>query len=315
MGTEFTTGRLPPGGNSRAVWQDTVSRLLFDLDIESRRPHFTASLDSYAVGRIAVLHIKADPAEYRRTQEHLKNAGQEAYLITLNSRHPVRFRQLGREAVCGSHSFVLELSHEPYCFAADMPMDVWVLKVPKPLLKEYVRHPERYCAWDFDGRSGLGLLFRRHALNAAYMAGYLNGGSDLLEKQLLELFAHTVAGDQRILASADSSVRAAHLARIEQFVHTHLGDNALSPERVAQACGISVRYLHYLFRDTGSSFSDWLRGRRLSLARQHLCEGGFSGSLAQLAYSLGFTDQSHFSKVYRRHFGETPRDTLQRGKG
>ena len=31
-------------------------------------------------------------------------------------------------------------------------------------------------------------------------------------------------------------------------------------------------------------------------------------SLAEVAHSCGFVDQSHFTREFRRHFGRTPRD-------
>lgn len=307
----FSTLNLPPGRNSCRAWQETVCRTLFDLDISSSRPHFSGSLESKRIGRLDVARIRADPAVYTRTRAHLDRATEEEFLITLNTHNPVTFRQLGRDTVCGSGNFLLELSHEPYDFIARQSMDVHVFKVPKSLLKEYIRQPERYCALDFDGHSGIGLLFRRYALNAVAMLSDLNGAdADMVEKQLLELFARAVEKDARVLASADSAVRAAHLLRIEQYANARLDRSDLSPEQTAAACQISVRYLHLLFKDTGTTFSDWLRSRRLETARHRLLQPHFNGTLAQLAYSLGFTDQSHFSKAYRRHFGESPRDTL-----
>lgn len=194
-------------------------------------------------------------------------------------------------------------------------MEVYVLKVPKSVMKEYLRHPERYCALDFDGQSGLGLVFRRYLLHISQNLDTLGEEeAALVEKQLLELFAHTANKDERVLQAADSAIRAAHLLHIEQFALNHLERNDLSPEQTAAACGISVRYLHHIFKDTGTTFSDWLRTQRLESARRQLQQPRFSGSLAQLAYSLGFTDQSHFSKVYRQQFGESPRDTLSRSK-
>lgn len=309
----FSTLHLPPGRNSRHAWQETVCRTLFDLDISSRNPHFSGSLESKRIGRLQLARIKADPAAYTRTRAHLKHSTQEDFLITLNTHNPVTFRQIGRDTVCSSGNFLLELSHEPYRFIARQSMDVHVFKVPKAILKEHLRQPERYCALDFNGHSGIGLLFRRYALNAAAMLADINGAdADMVEKQLLELFARAVEKDERVLASADSAVRAAHLLRIEQFASAHLASSSLSPEQTAAACHISVRYLHHLFKDTGTTFSDWLRSRRLESARHRLQQPHFSGTLAQLAYSLGFTDQSHFSKAYRRHFGESPRDTLNR---
>lgn len=309
----FSTHGLPPGQGSRA-WQDALSRALFDLDVrhsDSQSPYFSASLDSQTVGRLSLSRVRSDPAVYTRTPEHLSRATQEDFLITLNNRHPAAFRQCGRDTVCHTGNFLLELSHEPYHFSAELPLDVYVLKVPKTVLKEYLRQPERYCALDFNGHSGIGLLFRRHALNTAAMLEDMDeAGIGLVEKQLLELFAHAVGRDDRVLQTADSAVRAAHLLRIEQYAAARLGHSDLSPEQAAAACGISVRYLHLIFKDTGTTFTEWLRSRRLETARRCLEQPGFGGTLAELAYSLGFTDQSHFSKAYRLRFGESPRETL-----
>jgi AraC-like DNA-binding protein len=47
----------------------------------------------------------------------------------------------------------------------------------------------------------------------------------------------------------------------------------------------------------------WLLQRRAERARQLIREGG---SLAHVATSAGFADQSHMSRVFLRHFGFTP---------
>ena len=78
---------------------------------------------------------------------------------------------------------------------------------------------------------------------------------DLLAQQLVDLLVCSVQEDARVLDPGDSAVRAAHLCRIEAYARRHLADCDLGPERVAQACGISVRYLHALYRDVGQTLS------------------------------------------------------------
>ena len=93
---------------------------------------------------------------------------------------------------------------------------------------------------------------------------------DLLAQQLVDLLVCSVQEDARVLDPGDSAVRAAHLCRIEAYARRHLADCDLGPERVAQACGISVRYLHALYRDVGQTFMQWLHEQRLDRAEQTL---------------------------------------------
>ncbi len=296
------------------AWQQAVSDAFFALDIDSApSTDFRGSLCTASAGRLSISHLRADSACYYRTASHLQKCTEEAFLITLPLSHTVTFRQLQRRSTCHRGHFLLEMSHEPYEFCTTQRSDLMVVKVPQEALRAILRHPERYCALDFDGQSGIGRLFRQHVLNTARILHLLDASdAALLERQLLELFARAVEQDNRILGTHDSAVRAAHLLRIERYAHAHLDRHDLCPEQVAGACGISVRYLHHIFRDTGSSFSSWLQTRRLLAAHQQLTQQRFIGTLTQLAYSLGFTDPSHFSRAYRRHYGESPSDTLRK---
>lgn len=296
------------------AWQKAVSDAFFTLDIHSApSPDFRGALCTATTGRLSISHLRAGPACYQRTTSHLQHCTEESFLITLPLSHTVTFRQLQRHATCHRGHFLLEMSHEPYAFSTTQTSELIVVKVPQEALRPLLRHPERYCAVDFDGRTGIGRLFRQHVLNTARLLHLLDpSDAALLERQLLELFARAVEQDNRILTAHDSAVRAAHLSRIERYAQAHLHRHDLCPEQVAGACGISVRYLHHIFRDTGTSFSSWLQTRRLLAAHQQLTQKRFIGTLTQLAYSLGFTDPSHFSRAYRRHYGESPRDTLKK---
>jgi len=69
---------------------------------------------------------------------------------------------------------------------------------------------------------------------------------------------------------------------------------------------MSERTLHRRLAVEGTSFQRLLDDTRRELARHYL--GQREVSLADIAYLLGFTDQSSFFRAARRWFGSSPRD-------
>jgi AraC-like DNA-binding protein len=97
------------------------------------------------------------------------------------------------------------------------------------------------------------------------------------------------------------------LSRIRAFIEDHLTDPELSPESIARAHHISVRYLHKLFQDDGTTVGQWVRQRRLDSCRQEL--GRTSNrrtTVAAVAHRWGFTSPSHFSRTFRDAYGMSP---------
>lgn len=108
---------------------------------------------------------------------------------------------------------------------------------------------------------------------------------------------------------------AGQLALVRQQIERRLADPLLSPARIAQACGISVRKLHGLFdgEGEGNSFSQHVRDRRLDEARATLANHTLRARpIADVAFGLGFNSLSTFYRNYRERFGETPGDTRER---
>jgi AraC-like DNA-binding protein len=79
------------------------------------------------------------------------------------------------------------------------------------------------------------------------------------------------------------------------------------------ASGLSARSLQYAFKARfGCSPMAWQREERMRKARQLLLMNPPSQTITTLAHDMGFSSVSAFSTLYRRHFGETPRQTLSR---
>ncbi|GAB7102536.1 hypothetical protein JCM4814A_08500 [Streptomyces phaeofaciens JCM 4814] len=99
------------------------------------------------------------------------------------------------------------------------------------------------------------------------------------------------------------------LARILEYVELHLTDPDLAPDAIARAHHISVRYLHKLFKDEGTTVGRWILRRRLEECRRDLMRyGRGSRTIAAVAARWGFLSATHFSRVFRAAYGMSPRE-------
>lgn len=79
---------------------------------------------------------------------------------------------------------------------------------------------------------------------------------------------------------------------------TRIGD-------LARECGLSTRHFLRAFKtSTGEPPHRWLLQRRIERARELLVASDLD--LSEVADVCGFSDQSHFSRTFRRFMGTTP---------
>ena len=89
----------------------------------------------------------------------------------------------------------------------------------------------------------------------------------------------------------------------------------LSVETVARRQGISPRYLQRLMALSGSSFTGHVNELRLQLALKLLTEARAGAQLiSDIALEVGFSDVSHFNRLFRARFGDSPRGVRNIGR-
>ena len=91
--------------------------------------------------------------------------------------------------------------------------------------------------------------------------------------------------------------------KAESYIGTNIG-RKISIASLAKQTGYSASFIHHRFKeDFGMPPAKYILGRRMNLAKQKLLEGK---SVGETASELGFYDQFHFSKVFRKYFGCPP---------
>jgi AraC family ethanolamine operon transcriptional activator len=145
----------------------------------------------------------------------------------------------------------------------------------------------------------------------------------------VEVPSKAAAMKESVLAAVDAAMAATFPARwtqwpndernfkIFQEIRALLAEDLAQPiysEEIARKLGLSVRTMHDIIRRyRGMSLHRYLRLRRLWLVRRRLLAG--ADSVKAVALAFGFWHLSDFSRSYRDQFGETPSQTLERGRG
>ena len=126
---------------------------------------------------------------------------------------------------------------------------------------------------------------------------------DLVAVLVMELLETETADD----ASSASKAGNEMLLRIRAHVEEHLMEPDLSPESIARAHHISVRYLHKLFQNDGTTVGQWVRRRRLDSCRHELSRTPNRRiTVAAVAHRWGFSSPAHFSRTFRDAYGMSP---------
>jgi AraC-like DNA-binding protein len=142
---------------------------------------------------------------------------------------------------------------------------------------------------------------------------------DEVSDRIADAVPHLVAAALAAMPEASRVVPgrmdAYHLARIRGFVRDRLRHADLSPEMIARGVGLSTRRVHELFGSEPASLMRWIWQERLRRCRAELAASALRNrSVAEIAFSWGFTSQAHFSRAFRAQTGLTPRDfRRQRG--
>ena len=108
----------------------------------------------------------------------------------------------------------------------------------------------------------------------------------------------------RAVTSMQDTVR----ERIKTYVSRNLRDPKLSLDRIADHLGCTKRYLHKVFRGGEQTLSAYIWDMRLQRCASDLVDASkASQSITQIAFSWGFNNSAHFSKLFRDHYGMSAR--------
>ncbi len=97
-----------------------------------------------------------------------------------------------------------------------------------------------------------------------------------------------------------------------EYIRRHYADSEMTLRSIADAGNVNPTYLSKVFKtQTGESVIEFLRRTRLERAKE-LMDRSPSTRVHEVADATGFSDPLYFSKVFRTHFGVSPRRYMRR---
>jgi AraC-like DNA-binding protein len=306
----FSTAGMDPR-RKIAFWNDiacnSFTPIVSDpVDIRT----FTGSLTRGRVGDLTVAEVFSEAQWVRHSRMHVARTRAATFFLHLQLDGRSLNRQDGREAMLCAGDFTLCDNTRPYEMQFNGPNHMFVLGIPDAALRRHLASPECLVAIPMSGSSGLSGLLSDFLRNfwREYQSGLDDNSAGRVAGTILDLVgsAYSVAPQAR----ADrSSLAAAHLVRILNYIEAHLTDPDLTPTQIADACRMTTRYLHHLFSEENETVSRYILRRRLeACARALSCPAQRGRTVTSIAFDFGFNSPTHFGRVFRSRFGMTPRE-------
>ncbi|GAB2900057.1 helix-turn-helix domain-containing protein [Streptomyces deserti] len=315
--TEFRTEDLPVAERFGS-WHDMTARSLIPNAIRSdHAADFRASARVLELGGVQVSALAYPSLETRRSAKLIRRSDRECYQLILNLRGGHRILQGGRDTLSGPGEVMLYDTSLPWhgWAAADQDtVEGVMVQFPRALLPLPARKVDQLIAVRLSGREGIGALLSGYLtqLTAGGAAHTAADGARLATCTLDLLTAFLAHHLDAAALVPPQTHRQALLLEIHAFIQQHLGEPDLSPGTIAAAHNISLRSLHRLFRDQGTTVAGWIRVRRLERCRRDLADPLLrSRPVRAIAARWGFTDPARFSRAFRAAYGHSPKDYRQ----
>lgn len=199
----------------------------------------------------------------------------------------------------GDGSLGMQLSNEA-SLAAVAAISREVSAKPFAPLAVYFKHAARGDLGVFSAHFGCPVHFDadRNALLVSDTA--LSAPNNLGDRTIAQFFDRHL--EKQLAALPDD---AALETRVRMAVSQTLSEGVPTLSDIAASLGMGARTLQRRLADTGVSFQSLVDHARRTLAQQLLRETEYS--LAEIAFLAGFSEQSAFTRAFKRWSGQTPR--------
>jgi AraC-like DNA-binding protein len=291
-----------------ATFREEFARLNLALDAidhSGGRPRI--DITHLPLGAVGVCRVVATPVELIRHTHHLKDS-REQFGLNIVEAGPIQFANAGQEQVYDAGSACLVDRGRPLRVFGPRGGSVRFVTVQAAALRSLVAQPEDLSGRPVRPGPALRLLDRYLRSLACIKEPPSPKLVSTIGVHLLDLVAATL-GPTAEAANivTERGVKAARLQAILAEVAQRFSDPNFDLNNVAGALGLSRRYVQKLLEGTGKSFTEHLAGCRLERAFAMLTDPRHLHlAIIDIALAVGFGDVSHFNRMFRRQFGETP---------
>ena len=296
------------------MWREIYGRniLKFDIDPIGDAP-FCADVTFLRLPGVVVASGARSGAHYRATRE-LAARSEDNVVFGMSLQSVGVISQFGREATIDPGSAVVISAVDPCECTLRSPRGFQTLCLPRqtvaPLVMNlgqmFIREiPRTHGALQLLG-SYLSILQDASVLTASGLAQRV--ATHIVDLVALTIGATEDAGE----IARGRGLRAARLNAIKTDIAESIADEGLSVAVLAKRHRVSPRYVHMLFEAERVTFSQYVIEQRLARAHRMMADERFANrTISAIALDVGFSNLSHFNRVFRRRYGATPSDVRE----
>ena len=303
MSQLFSTDMLPVSDRIDA-WQWNAQQICGDCRIQLPKSSFHGAIEIRHVGGLRLTRFSSSPVSFWKWPLETANPDNRSCIVITQLAGNRRYVQNGSSVLLGPGDTTLIDSGRPWSSTCGMDCARLYLRVPRWMMENRLRLRAIPIAHRISGTGGLGATLSRLSQSLFEEAERLK-----VEEATAALDAYFQILSACIGRAESCEHRSPELrSRIQRFIDDHLSDPSLGPAEIAAAADISVRHLHRLFSNTGSTLGNSIRARRLEQCRNDFANPRLrSKTITEIAFYWGFSDSAHFSRSFRRQFGISPR--------
>jgi AraC-like DNA-binding protein len=298
-------------------WKNAVSSTFVPLECRTDVTGvFRGELVNVTLGDIQLTRIAAASHQVQRTRRAIGSNDPGLLKVALQIRGTGRISQDGHEAKLGPGDLTLYDTTRPYTLRYDdnASFETFILMFPAQLLGLPRDSVRAVTALRISGQDGVGALVSPFLAGLAELTSQDNPVlSCRLAHNVIALLETLYLDRLDLAATEPERVSTVRLLAIQGWLDRRLDDPELTPETIAAAHHISLRYLHRLFAAEETSVSRWVKERRLEGCRRDLADPALVRfSVAALAARWGLLDAAGFSRSFRSAYGLSPREYRMR---
>ncbi|MFI0710481.1 helix-turn-helix domain-containing protein [Streptomyces inhibens] len=310
MPVVLSTTSLSPAQRAEC-WHEAVSSSFIPLRVTllEREPS-AGTITSEQLGTPQISVVRAGPQVVTRSPRLIAEDGKEWITVALQHRGTAALEQDGRHVVLRPGEFAMSDSGRPFRKELVDDFVFTAFHLPRDELRVSEKDLRTLTATAFSSNSGSSGVVATYLTSLAQGMGTFDASVrrrlGFIATDLLAMLIQERSG--KLNPQAPESAHAM-LVLIKEYIVRNLPDPGLSPEVIAAAHHVSVRYLHKLFEHEETTVSRWILQQRLEKCRRDLSRAtGTAPTMAAVARHWGFVSPSHFSRAFRTAYGMSPRE-------
>ena len=304
----FDTQQVTPD-RRYAAWREAICDHYVQVDVRATRPeNYRGFIREAQFGEVILTDILLSEQRIRRNRQHISRMDKECHYVQLLHRGRVNVMQGDTELATNPARGAIFSASEQYELQAVGDVRAFYLEIAPESLARRFPGGHVPLTKTIDSTRGIGRVATEFcSVLAAEKSALDEGAQDSLGEQVLDLLALALMSGPEDTPEMESSVRRARLKSVQNWIDNRLTDADLSLEQIAFENNMSLRYLHLLFQQGEHSVSEWILNRRLQRSFADISNHP-DRSITVIAFENGFNSSAHFSTVFKRKFGLSPRD-------